>query len=109
MIFRTFSALVKLITVTRGDALRACPLAFILRAFGAAPLKNHDLAWIGSVPPAVAGGYVVDTLSSKKLRMHPPATAGGTDCIQLTFVSILQQSDDDDFIRQATERVLIVA
>jgi len=54
MIFRTFSALVKLITVTRGDALRACPLAFILRAFGAAPLKNHDLAWIGSVPPAVA-------------------------------------------------------
>src|SRR6185369_14891956 len=29
-----------------------------------------------------AGGYVVEALVAKKLRMHPPATAGGTDPIQ---------------------------
>src|ERR1041385_8796926 len=38
--------------------------------------------WIQSVPPAVVGGYVVDRLG-QMLRMHPPATAGGTDCIQV--------------------------
>src|SRR6185369_9667384 len=33
--------------------------------------------WIQSVPPAVAGGYAVGS-SPRVLRMHPPATAGGT-------------------------------
>src|SRR6185503_2071204 len=42
---------------------------------------NRDRTWTQSVPPAVAGGYVVDTVG-QRLRMHPPATAGGTDCAQ---------------------------
>ena len=42
----------------------------------------HSLPWVQSVPPAVAGGYVVEMLELAMLGMHPPATAGGTDCIQ---------------------------
>ena len=39
------------------------------------------LSWTQSVPPAVAGGCAAGK-QSQELRMHPPATAGGTDCIQ---------------------------
>ena len=38
LVFRTFSALFKIILITRGDAFRCAsrlPLAFLLRAFGA--------------------------------------------------------------------------
>ena len=45
-------------------------------------LKVTTPAWIGSVPPAVAGGYVVDTIGLNKAA-HPPATAGGTDPTQV--------------------------
>src|ERR1041384_70796 len=34
--------------------------------------------WTQSVPPAVAGGCAAGS-QSQELRMHPPATAGGTD------------------------------
>jgi len=54
-------------------------------------LKSRKHSWNGSVPPAVAGGYVVDTLDllmSCEPIHYPPATAGGTDPIharRLTF------------------------
>ena len=47
-------------------------------------------AWTQSVPPAGAGGYVVDALGSKRLR-NPPATAGG-DCVQQERPDIEQPS-----------------
>jgi len=39
------------------------------------------LSWTQSVPPAVAGGCAAGD-QSQELRTHPPATAGGTDCVQ---------------------------
>jgi len=54
-------------------------------------LKIQDLAlgtccsrtrtWTQSVPSAVADGYEVGTPGA--LRMHPSATADGTDCVQV--------------------------
>ena len=40
------------------------------------------------MPPAVAGGYVVDALGIQKAAPHPPATAGGTDPIQVWLVRL---------------------
>ncbi len=40
------------------------------------------MTWTQSVPPAIAGGYAVDS-NRLRLRIHPPATAGGTDCAQV--------------------------
>ena len=44
------------------------------------------MTWIGSVPPAVAGGYVVDFTIIQNAA-HPPATAGGPDPIQQDILS----------------------
>ena len=49
----------------------------------AVKVRNH--CWIQSVPPAVAGGSTVgiqNCLKDRMLIVYPPATAGGTDCIQ---------------------------
>src|ERR1051325_6572321 len=57
--------------------------------------KVVDLAWTQSVPPAVAGGSVIRMLNQQQYRTShqlPPATAGGTDCVQqqsLTFCAKL--------------------
>ena len=40
-----------------------------------------ERTWTQSVPPAVAGGCAAGN-QLQELRMHPPATAGGTDCVQ---------------------------
>ena len=40
------------------------------------------------MPPAVAGGYVVDAIGIQKASPHPPATAGGTDPIQVWLVRL---------------------
>jgi len=43
-------------------------------------LKSQTRAWIQSVPPAVAGGCAAFWVFEP--TAYPPATAGGTDCIQ---------------------------
>src|SRR6185369_8908552 len=37
-------------------------------------LRSSDRTWAGSVPPAVAGGYVVDVLAMAVGLVSPPAT-----------------------------------
>ena len=54
-------------------------------------LKSQTLTWTQSVPPAVAGGYEVESARFAKVFVnlihYPPATAGGTDCVQAHFVT----------------------
>jgi len=46
--------------------------------------ESQNLSWIPSVPPAVAGGCMRSDLSkSNASTSYPPATAGGTDSVQL--------------------------
>src|SRR5262245_60272743 len=45
-------------------------------------LKIGGRCWTQSVPPAVAGGW-------SRNRTHPPATAGGTDCVQVGLITLV--------------------
>jgi|SRR5215217_9721159 len=44
--------------------------------------------WTGSVPPAVAGGCAA--IRRAERLTHPPATAGGTDPVQQTILTLRQ-------------------
>jgi len=50
--------------------------------------------WIQSVPPAVAGGYAVGYEEPSASTTYPPATAGGTDSVQVR-ISLIRQSSDE--------------
>src|SRR6185503_18941639 len=67
-------------------------------------LKSLVPAWRQSVPPAVAGGYAVGTLDLLvfvNLIRYPPATAGGTDCIQEYCAPVAQR------LEQQTHNLLV--
>jgi hypothetical protein len=56
----------------------------MLNSFDAS--KGVGPGWTQSVPPAIAGGAVIRMQNQQQYRtshQHPPATADGTDCVQL--------------------------
>src|ERR1043165_6251981 len=76
----------KQILTTRPNrgAPHALTSADCLRTAGFAQ-KVTDPAWTQSVPPAVAGRSVIRFQNHQQIAhpiCNPPATAGGTDCVQ---------------------------